>query len=209
VAPHLRKSKAQDKTGSSPSERVRTKEQPANNQSCAKENKQTIEDGPSENDETGDKARRTGSIAITKTKQYLDDGQIREQNNYIVDTTISKTNSLSSENKAMHTSAEHFVPYFVRMTAPIPKSEITKIPPQSQTKMFSRQFLRKVLGGVLHNPGFYYVPLARGKSISSSRSWYGVKAETDPFLPTQPGEHGAKLVPFFKYVTYTRVVLEC
>jgi len=64
-------------------------------------------------------------------------------------------------------------------------------------KSFSPDFLRNNFGGSQWSPGFNFIPPSPGPCILRNRSYYTLEAQLEPYLPSQPGGHGAKLVPFF------------
>jgi hypothetical protein len=64
-------------------------------------------------------------------------------------------------------------------------------------KSFSPDFLRNTFGGSQWSLGFNFIPPAPGPCIIRNRSYFTLEAQYEPYLPSQPGDHGAKLVPFF------------
>ncbi|KAL5378475.1 hypothetical protein DPSP01_009057 [Paraphaeosphaeria sporulosa] len=78
----------------------------------------------------------------------------------------------------------------------LPPSITSKIPSPKTTTSFSGDFLRNHLGGNLWGPGLVFVPPPQ-TSILPDRVYYTVDPTYDPHLPSAPGQHGAKLVPFF------------
>lgn len=80
-------------------------------------------------------------------------------------------------------------PYGVAMMRPTP----AKIP-AGHIQTFTWDFLRSELGGEEWSPSFYFV--GEG-SILPAKAYWLLEADNEPFLPKKPGEHGAKLTPFF------------
>lgn len=62
---------------------------------------------------------------------------------------------------------------------------------------FSWDFLQSFLAGKWWSPGFYYHPVSDGKCFLPSRTYYLLDASNDPYVPCEPGAHGAKLTAFF------------
>ncbi|KAK4554499.1 hypothetical protein LTR86_008353 [Recurvomyces mirabilis] len=67
--------------------------------------------------------------------------------------------------------------------------------PTNHTQTFTWEFLTTTFGGKKHSPSFYYIP--NKTSLVKSRGYWILEAEYEPFLPIHPGQHGAKLTPFF------------
>ncbi|KAL5428184.1 hypothetical protein PMIN04_000865 [Paraphaeosphaeria minitans] len=81
---------------------------------------------------------------------------------------------------------------------PPPAPSLTsKTPSSENTTSFSSHFLRTHLGGNLWGPGLVFVPPPQ-PSILPDRVYYTCDPASDPHLPPAPGQHGAKLVPFFR-----------
>ncbi|EAT80024.2 hypothetical protein SNOG_12726 [Parastagonospora nodorum SN15] len=83
-------------------------------------------------------------------------------------------------------------PHFVKTLSPI--SIDAKIPGDMAT--FHPQFLEEHLGGTDWSPGLRYI-VGHGTCILKNRTYYMLDPTTEPYLPDQPGEHGAKLTAFF------------
>jgi hypothetical protein len=76
---------------------------------------------------------------------------------------------------------------------------LTKMPSVSfsiptSTTAFSSQLLHTHFHGEQWSPGFWFVKI---DSILPSKSYWLLNDTEEPFLPTTPGQHGAKLTPFF------------
>ncbi|EME79770.1 uncharacterized protein MYCFIDRAFT_37595, partial [Pseudocercospora fijiensis CIRAD86] len=80
-------------------------------------------------------------------------------------------------------------PYAISSLPPLPGS----IPAHEQT--FSFSFLQDLFGGKVWSPGFYYV--SSEQCYLPSKAYWILETENEPFLPTAPGQHGAKLTAFF------------
>lgn len=59
---------------------------------------------------------------------------------------------------------------------------------------FSASFLTSLFGGSEWSPGFIFTPTNK---MLPSKSYWLLDAEHEPFLPSEPGQHGAKLTAFF------------
>jgi len=82
---------------------------------------------------------------------------------------------------------------------PLDSPTLSKIPPPSKTRTFSWPFLHSLFGGLEWTPDLYYIPPSHGKCILPSRTFYAVQDPAhDPYLPSHPGAHGAKLIPFLR-----------
>jgi hypothetical protein len=94
-----------------------------------------------------------------------------------------------------------WMPRAIRILESLPDETRSRIPAQHQTVTFSRSFLNELLGGIPWSGGLHYAPHKTGTCIIKSRAWYMLNSPAEPFLPKRPGEHGAKLVAFFRYVS--------
>ena len=81
-------------------------------------------------------------------------------------------------------------PLAVRQMSPPPTLSITR----TNTETFTWEFLKLTLGGEQWSPGFYFISK---DSILPSKAYWILDADTEPYLPSIPGEHGAKLTAFF------------
>ncbi|KAK5163206.1 uncharacterized protein LTR77_010792 [Saxophila tyrrhenica] len=70
---------------------------------------------------------------------------------------------------------------------PVPATSLTLQP-------YTHDFLTHNLGGTQYSPGFHFIS---GPSELPSKSYWLLDAAHEPFLPSRPGEHGAKLTAFF------------
>ncbi|KAF2271502.1 uncharacterized protein EI97DRAFT_497216 [Westerdykella ornata] len=75
--------------------------------------------------------------------------------------------------------------------------ELSIIPSFNDTKSFSLQFLEDTFGGKDWSPGLRIMPPGTGICILPTRSYYLLNADFEPYLPREPGHHGAKLTAFF------------
>lgn len=87
-----------------------------------------------------------------------------------------------------------FKPLFIAELPELSEIKRSKIPTKPVT--FAPDFLRNSLGGMLWSPGYVFVPPPQ-MSILPGRGYFAVDPAHDPHLPSGPGHHGAKLVPFF------------
>ncbi|KAF2484957.1 hypothetical protein BDY17DRAFT_308428 [Neohortaea acidophila] len=70
----------------------------------------------------------------------------------------------------------------------------TKAVIKPNTESFTFDFLQNNLGGSEWSPGFYFI---RKNSILPSQSYWILEGDFEPFLPSIPGQHGAKLTALF------------
>lgn len=62
---------------------------------------------------------------------------------------------------------------------------------------FSADFVHNELRGTEWSPGFYFILPEHRQASHSFTAYWVLDADIDPYLPREPGEHGAKLTPFF------------
>ncbi|EKG15578.1 hypothetical protein MPH_07244 [Macrophomina phaseolina MS6] len=94
-------------------------------------------------------------------------------------------------------SAGDWQPLVIRSLRPLASDIVHSIPKPSDMCTFTWDFLRKFLLGKWWSPGFYYHAVSEGASIIPSRSYYLLDPSNDPYVPREPGAHGAKLTAFF------------
>lgn len=86
-----------------------------------------------------------------------------------------------------------------REFSPWKPAGVTSMPPPirgipENAETFSFEFIRTTFSGSFWSPGFYFIP--KGSKIPSKSYWI-LDLTHEPFLPTSPGQHGAKLTAFF------------
>ena len=91
-----------------------------------------------------------------------------------------------------------WMPLYIRQLPPLPAKLTASIPSLMEQESFSHSFLLKMFGDHVtqFNHGTYWIS-KKVRSLISGNLFYLLDAEFEPFLPQQPGEHGAKLSPFF------------
>lgn len=95
---------------------------------------------------------------------------------------------------AASTINEPWKPAFIRSLKPL---ENLKVPSPASMKSFTRDFLNSVFEGTEHSPSLFYTPKTVAQPILSRRTYYLMNSTIDPYLPASPGQHGAKVTPFF------------
>ncbi|KAK5686615.1 hypothetical protein LTS10_002735 [Elasticomyces elasticus] len=101
------------------------------------------------------------------------------------------TTEIPTQSKVMDTEPQAWQPLAVRqLPPPPPDMEISN----TNSITFTWEFLSKEFGGEQWSPGFYFIAVA--PKIPSQTYWV-LDREWEPFLPTSPGQHGAKLSPVF------------
>ncbi|KAH7382699.1 hypothetical protein DE146DRAFT_236761 [Phaeosphaeria sp. MPI-PUGE-AT-0046c] len=85
-------------------------------------------------------------------------------------------------------------PYYLTTLAPY--AGASKIPETGKMITFHPQFLDEHLGGSEWSPGMKYV-MGNSTCMLKNRTYFVLSSAIDPYLPKYPGQHGAKLVPFF------------
>jgi hypothetical protein len=93
-----------------------------------------------------------------------------------------------------------WMPYALR-DQPMPSTEVLEsIPTSPETVTFSYDFLNNFLGGMTWSPGLKYIPPSPTEAtrhILPARTYYLIDAKYEPYMPREPGQHGAKLTAFF------------
>lgn len=112
-------------------------------------------------------------------------------------TTIHPDVPLQSIENLCITHAEAWKPHFLGTLPPLPTNVSIEIPSLDSMTTFHPDFLRNTFGGVLWSPGLTYIPPAPGPCILRNRTYYVLDAAYEPYLPSTPGTHGAKLTAFF------------
>lgn len=80
---------------------------------------------------------------------------------------------------------------------------IRRMPPPLQPDLtthganFTLDFIHNEFRGSEWSPGFYYIKPQDRREDSKITAYWILDLDLDPYLPKQPGEHGAKLTPFF------------
>ncbi|TKA31382.1 hypothetical protein B0A50_02228 [Salinomyces thailandicus] len=93
------------------------------------------------------------------------------------------------EPQANETNDVSWTPFHVRNMPAGPKISVV-----DNTETFSWKLLTRSLKGDNWSPGFYFV---RSRTKFGLKSYWIIDACHDTFLPSVPGEHGAKMTPFF------------
>jgi hypothetical protein len=108
--------------------------------------------------------------------------------------------------KAMTIKPESAIPTEeepVRLTSPLTTAwtpfAVSQMPSNSflvpaSTITFPAEMLHAHFHGDQWSPGFWFV---KSDSILPSKSYWLLNHNVEPFLPSAPGQHGAKLTPFF------------
>ncbi len=110
---------------------------------------------------------------------------------------VASTAPLPRAPTATTPPAEKWIPLAVRQmpdTINVPLFSGSQDEPEA-IECFTRDFLIENLGGNQWSPGFFFVS---GATKLLSKSYWLLESTHEPFLPANPGEHGAKLTAFFK-----------
>lgn len=88
---------------------------------------------------------------------------------------------------------ELWIPLAIRQMPP------TQPVPVQNPETFAFDLLKSELGGQEWSPGFYFIKTSTSTSAPKLpiRSYWILESEFEPFLPNEPGHHGAKLTAFF------------
>jgi hypothetical protein len=94
-------------------------------------------------------------------------------------------------------SSKGWMPHATLEMPSLPVATLSTIPPTKDMVSFSLDFLSNQFGGSFWSPGLKYIPPGSGICILPSRSYYMLDFTVEPYLPKEPGQHGAKLTAFF------------
>jgi hypothetical protein len=108
-----------------------------------------------------------------------------------VSRTVTPQQDLPIDKLSMSAWKPHF------LTTLPPLSTEKKIPSVTQMITFHPQFLEDHLKGSDWSPGLRFVVKHDNTCIIKNRTYYLLNPATEPYLPEQPGQHGAKLSAFF------------
>ncbi|KAF2850430.1 hypothetical protein T440DRAFT_479136 [Plenodomus tracheiphilus IPT5] len=87
-------------------------------------------------------------------------------------------------------------PHYIS-TLPDLSDEILCNIPADGMVTFHPEFIRDFLKGESWSPGLRFIS-GKGPYVLRNRTYYVLDPKTEPFLPSAPGKHGAKLTAFFK-----------
>jgi hypothetical protein len=109
---------------------------------------------------------------------------------------------LSIEDPYHTISSAGWQPLFIRELPPLHPTAAAMIPSVAEMVTFSADFLRNTFGGTVWSSGLNYIVPLKGPAgetpcILPNRTYYTLDYQFEPYLPKQPGDHGAKLTPFF------------
>lgn len=76
-------------------------------------------------------------------------------------------------------------------------SQLTPLPTSANPETFTWEQLHAALGGAQYSPGLYFARNSSSSKVLEGRTYWLLEAQYEPFAPTAPGEHGAKLTAFF------------
>jgi len=92
-------------------------------------------------------------------------------------------------------STDRWMPYAIRSLSPLSATKLDQQPLElAMMGGFTKEFLTSRLGGEDFSTGLYYPAKI---STLKSETYYLVDSDVNPFMPSVPGEHGAKLGVFF------------
>jgi hypothetical protein len=97
------------------------------------------------------------------------------------------------DRQAHHDCSVEVAPWRPHAIAQLKPLEITS----SNTETFSWEELHRHLGGNQYSPGLYYVRNDSSSRVLPGRTFWLLESHYEPFAPTSPGQHGAKLTAFF------------
>lgn len=109
------------------------------------------------------------------------------------DTTLPDISPLTLH----HDPPAPWQPHYLATLRPLSRTIMSRIPPISSMTSFHPDLLKNNFGGIEWSPGLNFIPPSPTHCILRNRTYYTAELDSDPYLPAQPGTHGAKLVPFF------------
>ena len=86
-------------------------------------------------------------------------------------------------------------PHYLTTLPTLSPDVLSKIPAGNMVT-FHPDFIHNTFDGVTWSPGLRFIK-GPGSCILKNRTYYLLDPKTEPFLPKEPGEHGAKLTAFF------------
>jgi hypothetical protein len=87
-------------------------------------------------------------------------------------------------------SSSEWRPYAITQLTPLSISAANDV-------TFTWEELHRYLGGAQYSPGLYLANSDFEDSILKRKTFWLLEAQFEPFAPTKPGQHGAKLTAFF------------
>lgn len=112
-------------------------------------------------------------------------------------TGVHPSSTVVATNGDLTAASPSWKPIYIASLAPASSDILSKIPCSSET--FTLDFITRILSNdnaMKWSPGFYYIPKP-ADTILAGRSLWLLETDHEPFLPSEPGEHGAKLTAFF------------
>ncbi|KAF2684582.1 hypothetical protein K458DRAFT_442906 [Lentithecium fluviatile CBS 122367] len=112
--------------------------------------------------------------------------------------TIRPDNPIPSvENIAPNPATDKtWTPSYLNTIPPLTPNISDKIQKLDKMASFAPDFLRNTFGGIQWAPGLNFVPPGT-ICLIRNRVYYTLDLQYEPYLPSKPGGHGAKLLPFF------------
>ena len=135
----------------------------------------------------GEQENPAGNTATQKKIEVKEDAV--HEDRPVMTRVESKFTAVASRSPTMDAgNGEMWQPLAVRQ---MPSSHSVD-PMNAET--FTWEFLHYNLGGFHWSPGYYFI---QHNSILPSKAYWILEAEYEPYLPSEPGQHGAKLTAFF------------
>lgn len=140
---------------------------------------------PVERPRNGEKSH---AVEIKPDNDQLPTPPAEQANQIIADSAAPSSKGVSE------VSLTFTQPLAVRQMPPFMSKNLAAMAKNTET--FSYEFLQYEFGGEEWSPGFYFIhPSARSALLC--RAYWLLEADLEPYLPCQPGQHGAKLTAFF------------
>lgn len=143
-------------------------------------------------------------IVGLKAKMHGIPNGVTAAHHAVVENAASTSNALTEPTPAISPAPTHLqpnLPLYIRTLDPLSNPLLRSTLPLAGTQLetFHLSFLTSFLGGKEHSPGLWYNSTGnRGlKKSWKGKTYYVVDASVEPFLPLQPGAHGAKLSVVF------------
>jgi len=139
------------------------------------------------------KGRSTETANLTTNKLALTNASISNEPS-TPRLIIQEAGIKKSSDVAVLDPTTKWMPLGLRKMKPL---NLSKVIPLEKQEPFTWDFLNKILQGIEHSPGVYIAPESLGTSILSGRTYYMIDRTHEPYMPQNPGMHGAKLTAFF------------
>ncbi|RMY24066.1 hypothetical protein D0867_01629 [Hortaea werneckii] len=122
-----------------------------------------------------------------------DGGRETSQSSSQLEGTERPATPVEQNNTTIHPSTDTpWIPYALRNLQPTSPPLL-----QDPNQTFTWDFLFNTLSGLQWSPGFYFNPNPSPSNLLATESYWLLDTPFEPFLPSAPGQPGAKITAFF------------